>query len=604
MDILELIRNGEYSKAYEEAYALFKSDDYDAAYEIFDEIYEDVCEKKGRNSIEAYEKLLKLGHLCYEGNRFDEALTHFYTCISFVNENNYELDTYPDVIGKMANIYTIYGEYDKAVEVLNELLTYSLDAYGDNSRHVVHALRCLAETYYKSGNYTEALEYFRQVKEYAENTEGCEYEKIFSVQSIGRIYDDLGERDKALDILQQAYDIAVDEYGEESVDSLSILNDIAGIFQTIGDLDKSLELKKRVLDTAVRLFGDNDHNTQMAKINLGNLYHEMGDYEQALKLKMSACEWFEQNLGEEHESTLFAMTCLKNAFACLGKNDKELEICERLCQIYEKTRGKYDSHTLEAYKSLAYAYNRNNNISAGYDCAELAYNRALEQYEEEYPVTCSMLEVYIGACYKQGNCEQVSGLCRKYLDISQKMGINEYYSLEYIYNILASAESELGRKDEARRAAEKCLEIGFMVAGNRYTPFYLNDMNDMAFVYADIGEGEKALEMIETVLKERKERNITYPNSYSAKDTYAHVLITLGRYDDAEKVLNDTIAECGEEIILVYRMAELYHKKGDNAKALEYAEHTLELANKTLDSESGMYKDILKIIAEIKGDTQ
>ena len=604
MEILELINNGEYSKAYEEAERLFENGDFDEAYVIADEIYEDVCEKKGRNSTEAYERLLSLADLCYEGSRYEEALGHYNTAIRFVKENNYTLESFTEVATRIARIYTFYGEYEKAVQVLNELLTYSLDKYGDNSSQVVNALNTLAQTYYRSGDYKEALEYFGQVNQLADNIEGCGYERVFSTQSIGRIYDDMGQAEKAFEVFQEAYHLAVEEFGEENRDTLSILNDISGVYLTVGDLDKALEIKKKLLETQIRVYGENNHDTQMAKLNLGHLYQDLGDYDKALELKKSSCEWFESVLGEEHESTLLALKNLKNVYACLDEKDKELEICERLCQICENTRGKYHIDTLEAYSSLAVAYMSIHNTSAGADCAELAYNRALEKYGEVSPESCSMLQAYIIMCFEQGEYEQVSMLCRRYLDISQKLDINDLYDLENVYNLLASADSRLGRNNEAEEAAEKCLETGFIIAGNRYTPFYLNDMNDMAFVYADLGEGEKALEMMEIVLKEKKERNITYPNNYVWKDTYAHVLITLCRYDDAEKTLKDCIAECGEEILLVYRMAELYHAKGDNTAALEYAEHASELAKKKLDSDSREYKDILNIITTIKEDMQ
>ena len=599
-NILEMIQKGDYNSAYDEANTLFDNGDHDGAYVIYDEIYEDVCEKQGRNSIEAYDKLLSLGNLCYEMDRYDEALRHYTAIITFVQENNFSLDTHIKIMSKIAYIHTIYGNYEKAKGVLNDLLKHSLDNYGEDSGQVVNTLNSFAETLYESGDLKEALEYFKQVHELAGKVKGCTYGQIFSLQSIGRIYYDMKQEDKASDAYENAYKMAVDEYGEEDTNSLSILNDISNVYHSSGELDKAYELKKKLLEIQIRVFGENDHNTQMARLNLGSLYADLGKYEKALELKKAACEWFERNLGESHKSTIFALNALKNSYMCNKEDEKSFEICERLCNICERTRGKYHIDTLRAYTNLAVSYRCLKNITAAFDCAQLAYDRACKHYGDDSIETAELSCTLASLYGTLGENKKAVELCEKYLATADALGMQDLYSLEYVNSILASSYVELGEYDKAKNAAQDCLDASFRNAGRKITPYYLMDMDDMAMVYADTGEGQKALEMIETVLEERKKNNITYPDNFSARDTYAHVLITLGSYADAETVLNQTITDCPDKPVLYYRMAELYKAKGIPETALEYAQKALEIAKKNHDSGSGIYRDIIEIIEKIK----
>ena len=76
-DILDFIKAEDYNEAYIAADECLKEGDYDTAYEIYDEIYETVSEKRGRNSPQAFIALKYFGDHCFRCGKYKEALNMY-----------------------------------------------------------------------------------------------------------------------------------------------------------------------------------------------------------------------------------------------------------------------------------------------------------------------------------------------------------------------------------------------------------------------------------------------------------------------------------------------------------------------------------------------
>ena len=119
---------------------------------------------------------------------------------------------------------------------------------------------------------------FEKALELARSTQAKDKQAL-SLLFLGRIYDDLGEKQKALDYFNQALPLyrAVGDRGGE----VTTLNNIGGVYSALGEKQKALDYFNQALPL-YRAVGDRSGEATTLN-NIGGVYSALGEKQKALE---------------------------------------------------------------------------------------------------------------------------------------------------------------------------------------------------------------------------------------------------------------------------------------------------------------------------------
>ncbi|EXM41026.1 hypothetical protein RASY3_02855 [Ruminococcus albus SY3] len=600
--ITELIKNSEYDDAYAVADEEY-SGDYNALYEVYDEIYEAVSDEFGRSSEQAFVALRELAILDQIYVRYDEAIKLFRMYLEYVNENYDKAETdYYDIYARIAEMQEYSGELEESKRIRHEILSFCLESYGEVSKQTVYAFGGLAWNNYIAGNISEAVELFLQQYEMSLASDECNDEQYYLIlQNIGRCYDDMKYRDKALEYLEKAYKSVVKAFGEEAQDTLSVMNDLAGIYSENGRKNEALEMYKKVLNTAKELLGEDCHDTNMAKLNLAREYGEAGYQDKSTELLSEAYEWFADKLGYAHSSTMLAMGNLANAYSRMRETEKALDMREKLYRVSAEAFGEDHPKTVKYFLYLGYSYKETGQLSAALDIADSACEKLRSIAEDDPEFLMEGLGRAAIFNMEAERYDKALELCDEFFEVSEKCGGVSLYDLETTYYVKSKTLALMNRFDEAIEAADRYLEVSAKLYGDDGTdPFYLDGLSDYAYILYKAGKYDEALEKVRYAIDRQQELGLEFPPLSRKQHLLADIYTAVGRYDDAEKILTELIEDSSENIGYLYSMARLKNTLGDKSAAFQYAEKCSELTADD-DTMSHERRKCERLLEELKG---
>lgn len=110
------------------------------------------------------------------------------------------------------------------------------------------------------------------------------------LQNIGRLYSMKNDDEKALQFFEDAFSLMKKERSEDSIDVLSIKNDIADALQERGNCRAATRVYEELLPDCYNKFGENSYNTYICEGNLAELYSRMKEFDKAQKLRQRAID--------------------------------------------------------------------------------------------------------------------------------------------------------------------------------------------------------------------------------------------------------------------------------------------------------------------------
>lgn len=140
---------------------------------------------------------------CYE-----DAFMYYSKALDFYNKMDYE-----DTLGigivftNLGNIEYQLGNYDKALEYLNESYDYLIN--NEYKISIVEVCDLLALVYEKLGNYEQAEKYFLEAFSLADETNYA-YIKIEVLMDYSNFLENIGKRNLAIEALEEVYKISIE----------------------------------------------------------------------------------------------------------------------------------------------------------------------------------------------------------------------------------------------------------------------------------------------------------------------------------------------------------------------------------------------------------
>jgi tetratricopeptide (TPR) repeat protein/adenylate kinase family enzyme len=194
----------------------------------------------------------------------------------------------------------------------------------------------------------------------------------------GEFYSRQGQYEKAEALYARAQAIADKILGSDSINRLSILNNLAILYENMGRLPEAEAMYKQSLAGKEKILGQNDLSTLQTLNNLAILYETQGRMADAEAMYDRALRGMEETLGKDHKSTLVTVHNIAVLYEKQGCMADAEAMYGRALRGSEKTLGKDHESTLETVNNIAVLYEKQGRMAD----AEAMFDRALRGKEE------------------------------------------------------------------------------------------------------------------------------------------------------------------------------------------------------------------------------
>jgi tetratricopeptide (TPR) repeat protein len=421
--------------------------------------------------------------------------------------------------------------------------------------------------------------------EFEKDTIGLANHKVSVYLLNALTFSNLGQYSKAIEYYINLIRIQKEVLGEDHLDYLSCLNNLAFNYSKLGQFSEALKINLEVTDKSKIILGENHPDYLTFLSNIATNYSNLGQFEKALEINLELVDKRKTILRENHPDYLSSLSNLALNYTDLGLLEKALEINLEVVNKEKTILGEDHSDYLTSLSNLAICYSDLGQFEKALKInLELANKRKtiLGENHPDYLTSLSNLTL------SYSNLGQLDKALEVNLEVTNKwkilLGENHPDYLTSLSN-LSSINSELGQFDKA-------LEINLEVANKRKTilgedhPRYLTSLSNLAKIYSELGQFEKALEINLEVAKKRKiTLGENHPYYLTTLSNLASYYFELGQFDKALEInlelANKRKTILGEDnpdyLTSLSYLANNYLKLGQLEKALEI---NLEVANK------------------------
>ena len=402
---------------------------------------------------------------------------------------------------------------------------------GDPLREA-YTLELIGWTYEDLGEKQKALEYYTQALPVLREV-GDRRGEATTLSIIGGFYSALGQKQKALEYYNQALPVRR-EVGDRSGEATT-LNNIGGVYDALGEKQKSLEFFNQALPIE-REVGDRSGEATTLN-NIGRVYDTLGQKHKALENYNRALP-IEREVGDRRVEAV-TLNNIGLVYSDVGQKQKALEYYNQALPMEREVGDRSgEAGTLT-------------NIGAVYDALGQK-QKALEYYNQALPITRAVGD-------RSGEAMTLTNIGGVYDALGQKQKALEYY------NQALPMEREVGdRSGEA------------------------TTLNNIGLVYSDLGQKQKALEYINQALPIRRE--VADRNGEAATlNSIGSVYDALGQKQKALEYYNQALPmehEVGDrngEAVTLSNIGTVYNALGQKQKALEYYNQALPIEREVGD---------------------
>ncbi len=355
------------------------------------------------------------------------------------------------------------------------------------------------------------------------------------MNTIGKVYQNLGLYDEAAPHLEKALELRRGVSGADDVAAATLLTDLADLYIDKGRYDDAESMLKEAL-AVMDQQGDQTDNLDLAlSVNeLASVYRRQGKYdlaeplyERALAIRMAA-------LGPDDPEVARSY----NSLAILSWNRGNYAEAQRLykqaLRLWENAYGSDHSDVAKGLNNLALLYHHQDL----YEDAEPMYRRAAEIYEKvlgsDHPRLALALNNLALCHQEQEQLDQADPLFRRALDIREKVLGPDHPDVAQTLNNLANLERSRENFAEAEALYTRALEIrvGALGEGHPDVGWTLRDLGKLSHLR---GNPENAVPRFEQAMAIfEKALGMHHPDLAEILPDYSAALREVGRTAEAD----------------------------------------------------------------------
>jgi len=292
------------------------------------------------------------------------------------------------------------------------------------------------------------------------------------MDTIGRVYQNLGLYDQARPLLEAALATRRDLLGEEHADVAQSIGNVAWLLEKVGDYEEAEPLFRRVLELRRETLGDDDPGVATALNNLGLLLYEKGEPDEAERLLRRALELRRAAYPEGHAEVADTLGNLGLVLDQRGDREGAARLHRESLELRRRTLGEDHPHVAISLNNLANSLSGTGELEE----SERLHRQALELRRrilgETHPQVAESLNNLASVLYMRGDLEAAEPIFRQVVELDAKMlgedhpdRANSIGNLGMLlYKMERYEEAEVQLRDALRRL-ERSLEPGHWLLG-------------------------------------------------------------------------------------------------------------------------------------------
>ena len=255
------------------------------------------------------------------------------------------------------------------------------------------------------------------------------------LHTLAVLYDTQGRFQEAESFFRQSLDIKQKVLGQDHPEVAKSLNSIAVVYWNQGKYNEAEELFLNSLAIKEKILGTDHRDVGNTLTNLGVLYHIQSQFDKAEPFFKRALAISEKEMGEDHPDVASSLNNLGSLYEDMGKPQKAEPLYERALMIWEKSLGPEHSDVGIALHNLANLYRD----QGKYDKAVPYYNRSatvfIKALGEEHSFVAHSYREQANLYRDRGNYEKAEMLYKHSLDIFEKsLGSDHLHVAETLEN--------------------------------------------------------------------------------------------------------------------------------------------------------------------------
>jgi tetratricopeptide (TPR) repeat protein len=491
---------------------------------------------------------------------FEEALEIRVRCL---DEDNYLIGQSKHNLGRL---YFHLGKYNKAQELYQEALDINLTniesvKHGKNNfrKETLNALLArsyndIAKLYFTQADYDLAEKNYLEAQKINEKRLGKTHPHYASnLDNLGDVYLAQGLSDQAESCYSQALEIRRNYLRGEDFNAIAdSYTRLGRLYLVLQDFKKSQDYYEKVLRIRCKIFGEQHPSVANSYNNLALLYQEQNNTTEASKYYAQALKIYHNKKSkyQNHPS----LSSLYYNIAIFRHNQEQLVKAEKYyhksLQLYQSIFGETHPLATNCYYNLSLLYSELERYEdvAKYlvklgDCeyeierldkAAICYSKAIAIYKEELSEQCTLelldtLDKLALLYQDQGKYKEAESHFQEALQIWQE--ILEDKDLSMAWNLVNTGVSTPQYRNDEQHILDQ-IEETLEVRGLEFA----YSLDNLAFLYQEQGEYEKALPYFQRALELRQEilGDTDIDTAYSL-DNLALLYYEQGEYEQAEK---------------------------------------------------------------------
>ncbi len=240
---------------------------------------------------------------------------------------------------------------------------------GQNLRSLeANTLVYIGKIYSNLGEKQKALDYYKQSLPLSEQA-GDKQAQGTTLNNIGKIYSELAEKQKALDYYNESLSLRR-EAGDKNGEAIS-LNNIGSVYHFLGEKQKALDYYNQSL--SIKQQEGNKAGMATTLNNIGKIYLDLGEKQKALSYFSQALSLYQQAKDAEKEGIPTALSNIGTVYLELAEQQKALSYFNQALFLYRQAGDKGGIAT--ALNNIGKAYS---NLGE--------YQKALDYYSQSLPL--------------------------------------------------------------------------------------------------------------------------------------------------------------------------------------------------------------------------
>ncbi len=391
--------------------------------------------------------------------------------------------------------------------------------------------------------------------------------EAWTLTGIGKIYSDLGDKQKALDYYNQSLPLSR-EVGYKEGEAATLYN-IGGVYSDLGDKQKALSYYNQAL-SLYRAVGDRAGEAKTL-YNAGLVYQNSGEYPKALDYLKQALAIYET----AGSSTDIANTLnnLGTTYILLSDYQKAIDSFNQALPLYQDTGDREGVGRMLVNLGVVYIEQHETQKALDFfNQALLLWQELKDQRGEAFALS------NIGNVYNNRS-EYQRALNYYNQGLSLYRAIGEREQEAYVLNQIGLTHEEMGEMQQAIDAYEQAFPI-LRALGNRAREAVT--LNNIGSIYLNIGDYQQAFDAYTQALPIfRSVGNHLF--EAKALSNIGNIYNILGEQQKALEYYNQalalhrTVGDKEGEALTLNNLGGIYGNSGDIPKAREYYNQALQL---------------------------